>query len=289
VTPIDVLDASAVDGIASLCARALERPPTADELVGGLFAPDQPALVRGDPTVGVVASVASPAGGYVRLLAVDPAAQGRGHGGRLLRAAEEDLQRGRHEPTIITVGADPPYYLFPGVETSQTSMLCLLERRRYERQEANFNMDVDLGSLPPLPAEQRGAGPTLAGPADRDEVDLWMAANWDNWRPEALRALDNGTLLIDRDDAGLTGFCAWDVNRGGLLGPVAVRLDLIGQGRGVPLLLGALHRMREAGRDRAEVSWVGPIGPYAKVGATIGRVFFVFRKTIKTPTKAGSS
>jgi GNAT superfamily N-acetyltransferase len=288
VTTIDTLDASAVDAIAALCARALDRPPTADELIGGLFAPDQPAIVRGDPGVGVVVSVASADGGYVRLLVVDPAEQGKGHGKRLLQAAEEDLQAARDGPTVITVGADAPYYLFPGVETTQTAMLCLLEQRRYLRQEANFNMDIDLGALPPEPAPVAGRGPMLAGPSDRDEVESWMAANWDNWRPEALRALDKGTLLIDRDEAGLTGFCAWDVNRGGLLGPVAVRLDLIGRGYGVPLLLGALHRIRAAGRARVEVSWVGPIGPYAKVGATVGRVFFVFRKTLNPPTKAAS-
>jgi N-acetylglutamate synthase-like GNAT family acetyltransferase len=284
-TPTDVLDVGAVEAIAHLCVRGLERPPTASELAGALFAPDQPAVVRGDPSVGVVATVATDAGGNVRLLVVDPSGQGHGHGGRLLHAAEQDLRAGRAQATTVTVGADPPYYLFPGVETSQTAMLCLLEKRRYQRHEANFNMDVDLRTLPPEPAAT-GSGPRLAKASDRGEVDGWMAANWDNWRPEALRALDQGTLVIDRDDDGLTGICAYDVNRAGLVGPVAVRLDLIGKGRGEPLLLNALHRLRAAGNDRTEVSWVGPIGPYARVGATIGRVFFVFRKTFKPRSEA---
>jgi len=43
----------------------------------------------------------------------------------------------------------------------------------------------------------------------------------------------------------------------------------------------ALRRMRDAGRRHIEVAWVGPIGPYARVGGTIGRVFFVYRKTIE--------
>jgi len=62
---------------------------------------------------------------------------------------------------------------------------------------------------------------------------------------------------------------------------VAVRLELIGRGAGVAVLHYALHRMRDAGRGRIEVAWVGPIVPYARVGGTIGRVFFVYRKTIE--------
>jgi N-acetylglutamate synthase-like GNAT family acetyltransferase len=250
-------------------------------VVGTLFTPEQPAVVRGDPDVGVVASVAPLAdgsGASVRLLAVDPSCQGRGVGTSLLAAAEDDVSGGAtgDGSVTVTVGADGPYFLFPGVETTQTAMVCLLEERHYQRGEANFNMDVDLGSLRPDPG-----GTLLAGPDDRDEVDAWLATHWANWQPEALRALDKGTLLIERDAAGISAFCAWDVNRQGLVGPVAVRGDLIGKGRGVSVLLGALHRIRAAGRDQVEVCWVGPVIPYARQGATIGRVFFVYRKKLR--------
>ena len=274
-TPLDVLDVSACDAIAELCARALARPPARDELAGSLFTSEQPATVRGDPEVGVVASVISDAGGNVRLLVVDPEHQRRGHGGRLLQAAQSDV-RAAHDTgngVTVTVGADPPYYLFPGVESTQTAMLCLLESRRYAREECNFNMDLDLTAIPPDPCGSET-------PADRDEVEAFTAANWDNWRPEALRAFDKGTLVVGRDAEGITGFCAWDVNRRGLVGPVAVRLSLIGKGAGLPLLLGALHRIRATGATSTEISWVGPIVPYAGVGATVGRVFFVYRKKL---------
>lgn len=276
MTPLERLGISDTQAIADLCARSLARPPNADELRDGLFAPDQPAVVRGDPEVGVVAAVPSEAGGSIRLLVVDPRRQREGHGSRLLRAAEADLRDGRHGKTVVTVGADAPYYLFAGVETTQTPMLCLLERHHYSRHEANYNMDVVLTDLPPDPG-----GPAIATAEDRDEVDAFMAAHWANWRLEVLRALGKGTLLIDRDGEGISGFCAWDVNRRGLLGPVAVRLDLLGKGAGIPLLVGALHRMRAAGMTEIEVSWVGPILPYARVGGTIGRVFFVYRKTVE--------
>ncbi len=154
-------------------------------------------------------------------------------------------------------------------------MLCLLERCRYQRHEANFNVTVDLSDLPPDPG-----GSAIATAGERDEVASWMGEHWANWRPEVLRALDKGTLLISRDDRGISGFCAWDVNRAGLLGPVAVRPGIIGRGAGVPLLVGALHRMRDAGAAEIEVSWVGPLVPYARVGGEVGRVFFVYRKRL---------
>jgi GNAT superfamily N-acetyltransferase len=176
----------------------------------------------------------------------------------------------------VTVGADAPYFLFPGVETSQTAMLCLLERHHYTRAEANFNMAVDLEALPADPG-----GTELAVASDRTEVEVWMGAHWSNWAAEALRALDHGSLVLSRGDEGITGFCAYDVNRRGLLGPVAVRPDLIGKGVGEALVLGALHRMRAGGRREAEVVWVGPIVPYARVGGVVSRVFFVYRKRLQ--------
>jgi GNAT superfamily N-acetyltransferase len=275
VTSAEILDATAVDAIAALCARSLERPPSAAELGACLFALDEEAIVRGDPSVGVVVSVRTEAGGSVRLLVVDPAHQRQGHGSRLLDAAEADLLAGR-DSAVVTVGADAPFYLFAGVETTQLAMLCLLERRHYSRHEANYNMDIDLATLPPeLP------GPVLAGPTDRDEVAEFLSSQWPDWRLEALKALDHGTLMIDRDDAGISAFCAWDVNRAGLLGPVAVRPELMGKGAGVGVLVNALHRMRDAGWSRIEVSWVGPILPYARVGGTVGRVYFVYRRTVR--------
>jgi GNAT superfamily N-acetyltransferase len=274
MTPLDLLDRDDNEAIAGLCQRSLADAPTADELAGALFAPDQPATVRGDPAVGVVATVVGDGQGYVRLLVVDPAHRGKGHGHALLEAAEADLAG---QPSV-TVGADAPYFLFPGVETTEIGMLTLLERHHYERIEANFNMGVDLTRLAPDPG-----GYTLASPAERDEVDAWMSSNWSNWRLEVLRALDKGSLLLARDERGISAFCAYAVNRGGLLGPVASRFDLMGKGVAAPLILGALHAMRAEGRDRAEVVWVGPIVPYARVGATVSRIFFVYRRPLPQP------
>ena len=210
----------------------------------------------------------------MRLIAVDPAHRGRGLGRALLAAAEADLRAAG--ATRVTVGADAPYYLWPGVDTRELEAICLLERARYTRVEANVNMDVDLGAIPPDPGGWR-----IAGPGDRDAVDEWAATHWAFWRDEMVRAVDQRGLVVADDDRGLAAVCAVDVNRAGLVGPVAVRPDLLGRGVGVAPLVGALHHLRAAGRRHAEVAWVGPVVPYARVGATIGRVFLVYRKELR--------
>jgi GNAT superfamily N-acetyltransferase len=262
-----------IPAVAALAARALVDPPTESELRAALTAADQPATVRGDPATGVVATVTTFDQGFVRFLAVDPAARRRGLGRALLAAAEGDLRDAGAR--TVTVGSDAPHYLWAGVDTRELGAICLLERARYQRVDANFNMDVDLTRLPPDPGGWR-----VATAADRDTVDTWSARHWDFWRTEMLRALDQGGLVVADVGDDIAAVCAHDVTRAGFVGPVAVRPDLMGRGVGVAPLLGALHEMHRAGRTHAEVSWVGPVVPYARVGATIGRVFLVYRKDL---------
>lgn len=283
-TPTDELllaGSGVLDAVAALCARSLPDPPMVSELASTLLHPDQPVVARGDPTVGVVVTcsgvpgVSPPDAGFVRLLVVDPAARRQGHGIALLAAGETDLRdRGA---ASVTVGADAPFFLWPGAPATGTALLCLLERQRYERGEANLNMDVDLDAVP-----ADAGGWEAPGPAGREEVQAWARRHWVNWAPELAKAADQDGLTVARDaDGEIVAACAHDVNRRGLLGPVAVRPDLIGRGLGVAPLLGALHRMRAAGQRRAEVTWVGPLRPYARIGATLGRVFLVYRKTLR--------
>jgi predicted N-acetyltransferase YhbS len=266
--------------VTALCARSLVDPPTAEELERTLFAPEQPATVRGDPDVGLIATVAGLAAtggtdrGFVRIIVVAPEHRGRGVGRELLALGEEDLRAAGLGS--VTIGADGPFYLWPGVEAGETALLCLLERTKYHRAEANFNMDLDLSTIAPDPG-----GWTLATAADRDEIGEWAERHWAWWALELLRATDRNTLVITRDADGISAVCAYDVNRAGWVGPVAVRPDLMGRGVGAAPLLGALHRMRAGGCERVEIGWVGPVVPYARVGATLGRVFFVHRKELR--------
>jgi GNAT superfamily N-acetyltransferase len=274
-TPVRA-DRSDLEEIAQLCHHAIALPPTAKELDDALFAAEQPATVFAIPERGVAAVVECDDGPHLRLLAVHPSARGQGLGHHLLQAAEDWARAEGHE-TLVT-GADPPYFLWPGVPSSETALHCLLERRHYARAETNFNMHVDLSKIPDDPG-----GSHLAGAVDRAEVDAFMSNHWSNWRLEVLRALDKGNLVIERaesGDGGISAFCAFEVNRKGLLGPVAVRPDLMGRGMGKAVLLSALHELRRRGADDVSVVWVGPIVPYAAVGGKVTDVFFVYRKKL---------
>ncbi len=273
MTSLPVLDHASLSGIAGLCRRGIPNPPSIDELEGALFAPAQPAVIRGDPDVGVVATVEGDSGAHMRLIVVDPEARGQGHGHALVLAAHEDARALGHR--TITVGADAPYFLWPGAPTDSTALLCLLERHRYQRVETNFDMTIDLAAIPDDPG-----GHAVATPAVHDEIEQWSATHWQHWRAEVLRALEKGNLVIARDDAGISAICAFEVNRTGFLGPVASRPDLIGKGAGRRVLLGALHELRRRGRESIDVVWVGPIVPYAALGGRVTNVYFVYRREL---------
>src|SRR4051794_28269021 len=113
MTDLPRLDRGALDDITALCHRSIDRPPSADELDVALFGADQPAIVRGDPRVAVVATVSGDHGAHVRLLVVDPNERKRGLGHALVRAAEADGRDLGH--SSMTTGADAPFYLWPGV------------------------------------------------------------------------------------------------------------------------------------------------------------------------------
>ncbi len=62
VTGLPRLERSSLPAILELCRRGIRNPTgvdalTLEELEGALFAPEQPAVIRGDPAVGVVATV----------------------------------------------------------------------------------------------------------------------------------------------------------------------------------------------------------------------------------------
>jgi GNAT superfamily N-acetyltransferase len=266
---LPVVGPEALEEIALLCARSMPRPPSVPELRRTLFAEDQPAVVRYASGEGVVAAVPGGDEGSIRLLVLDAAHRGRGLGHELLRAAEKDLE----DASVITVGADAPYFLLPGVPVEETSLCCLLESHHYTREETNYNIDMPLDHLPPDP--ELALDPRAD---ERPELDRWMARHWPNWRAEVMRAFDQETLVLGRDGDDITGFCAYNVNRSGTLGPIASRPDLIGRGAGTPLLLGALHRLRAMGNQAIEVLWVGPMVPYARLGGRVGRLFFVYRR-----------
>jgi GNAT superfamily N-acetyltransferase len=267
--PLPKVGRQALKDISALVARSISQPFTEEEIAKALFAEDQPAVVRFDPALGVVASIRDGDSGHVRLFCVAPEARGKGLGHALVETVEADLK----EANVITYGADPPYFLFPGVPVSETGLCYLLERHHYSREEANYNVVVNLSEIP--------NGPSQGEPADmseREAVSSWADEHWPNWRQEFLRALDQGSLWVVRDNDGYSGLCAFDVNRSATLGPIASRPDLMGKGASRGLLTGVLQHMREMGYPTIEVLWVAPLVPYVRVGGVIGQVYFVYRK-----------
>jgi predicted N-acetyltransferase YhbS len=111
-------------------------------------------------------------------------------------------------------------------------------------------------------------------------VDLCRRAFAPAWRKEAARGIDHGAChgAFDADGA-LLGFAAHSVNRAGWFGPTGVDPDRQRGGIGGPLLAACLEDLRIAGFERCEISWIGPIGFYAKAaGAEIGRTFRIVAK-----------
>lgn len=262
--------------VASLCRRSLREELTEHEIRAALHDEHQDVWLGGDSQEGVVAITrAGDDGnvGFIRLLVVDPSVRRRGIGSHLLRLVEEELC----DVDEISVGADAPHYLFPGVDTRDFDLMCLLEKHRYRRKEANLNLRLTLATLQDIPSD----GVALAAERDRDAVLTFAETHWPRFRDELPRALRNGTLVIAEDELGLAGFCAHSVGRRAWIGPAAVRPDLLGQGIGRSLVAGAAHDIHRLGwQDHMQIEWVGPLRPYASIGATLEATYIAYRKDL---------
>ena len=276
VTDLPVVTASALPGIAALCARAVTQPFSDEELAKALFSPEQPATVRFAPGVGMVATVASgrrvapPAGGGpVGASPGDrptaPPGGGAGPGG-----GEGDHDRAKRRTSCIPASRAPR-----------------LASARCSRTRSHVGGDQLQRRGPPGRPARRAARRRRRWPRGPRGGRRLARAALAHSAPGG-SALDQGTLLLTRDASGIAGFCAFDVNRARTLGPIASRPDLIGAGASRGLLVSALLRMRDRGYETIEVLWVGPLVPYAAVGGRIGATFFVYRKRRPAPEQSGS-
>jgi GNAT superfamily N-acetyltransferase len=263
-----------VERLAALCARASADPPDADELRLALGDDEQPAWVAGDCRTGAVVVTRGGDTGYVRLLAVDPPARRHGLGSALLAAAERELAG----CAAIEAGGDVPFYLHPGVPVDDLAAMCLFEKHRFQRAGLRLNLAVDPRSVPATDTSAVRPAQSADGPA----VRRFCVAHWPDYGAEAARALARGTLLIRTNATGeLTGLCAHSVSRKGWLGPVAVRPDLVGHGHGTALVTAAVEQLAAGGHTGdVVVEWVGPLRPYARLGARVHRAYAAYRKEL---------
>jgi len=231
-----------------------------------------PGAVLGDE-VGAVSVAVRDGIGAVQLLAVHPDARREGRGRRLLdEATAWAFDNGAG---FVTIGAAPPWYLWPGIDLRWTAGLVLAESAGFVDRGAALNLSC--------PTSVRIAPPD--GVAVRRVVDdadaaavvaLCQRAFAPAWQHEARRGIDHGAChgAFDATSGELLGFAAHSVNRAGWFGPTGVDPERQRGGIGGPLLAACLHDLRVAGFERCEIAWIGPVGFYAKAAnAEIGRVF----------------
>lgn len=248
-----------------------------DDLLGVCWDQDEgPTVVLGDE-VGAVSAAVRHGVGAIQLLAVTPAARREGRGRALLD--ESTSWAFDNGAGWLTIGAAPPWYLWPGIDVRWTAGLVLAESAGFTDQGAALNMSCPTSVRIPPPD-----GVTIRRIVEDDDaaavIELCRRAFAPAWRKEATRGIEHGACHAAFDDSGtLLGFATHSVNRAGWFGPTGVDPERQRGGVGGPLLAACLQDLRVAGLDRCEISWIGPVGFYAKAaGAEISRTFRIVSK-----------
>jgi mycothiol synthase len=211
---------------------------------------------------------------WILLLAVVPERQRHGRARALVdEAADYAREQGAIE---LHLGNAIPRYVWPGVDFRFTAALSLFEACGFESYGDTFNMSIPTAYRAPAPA-----GVTVE--RERGKGSLGLArAHFPHWEDEVTRAVEHGVCFAARDADGATlGFGCHSVNRHALIGPMAT--DPTRQRGGIGnAVLGALcgDIARTHGVAETDVSWVGPVGFYAKAGAHVSRVFRLAKLTL---------
>src|SRR5262249_637196 len=148
------------------------------------------------------------------LTVVHPDHQARGLGKELVQAVC-DRARGAGARDVLLASAIPRY-LWPGVDTANTRAGMLLESPGFEREWVGINMAIPTSSRRSPPDGITVEAETGDGAHD------FAADAFPHWVPELDRAVELGTAVAARDEAGRTvGFACHSVNRAGWIGPMA--------------------------------------------------------------------
>ncbi|MEO8844712.1 MAG: GNAT family N-acetyltransferase [Kofleriaceae bacterium] len=281
-----------------------------------LFGPGPAGVARafgawdGDALVGVAAISAR----YLRVLAVAPAARGRGAGSALLEACERGA-RDAGEPRLRALD-QPGNYLAPGIDERNVDTIAWLEKRGWRRDgdprsnvliAVRDNPRVTVERAEELAAAARARGYELRR-ARQPEYELLQAVQTEfgnAWPFEV--ALATGlrlhepftarTVATSQSFKGPSGvhvalldgsycaFAAHDGNNRGLgwFGPTGTWPAHRGKGLGEALLLACLVDVA-ADHERCEVAWIGPRPFYEKAAGIVEDRRFVAMGTVAMGT-----
>lgn len=263
------------DRILSLVAAALPGEDLQDDdVVANLFDDPDPVCILGaDDGSGFVAGVVRGQTAHVQLLAVDPSRHRQGIGTALVGAFESwAFDASGPAVTAVVVGAGAPFYLFAGVDVRATAALCLFEALGYRARGAELNLSFASRFRAPTPA-----GVEVRRVLEEDDVRRtisFVGAHWPNWVAETERGIEHGACHVALSGDDVIAFGCHSVNRLGWLGPIGTDPTRRAAGVGTTLLSVIAKDVMAAGIDTVEVSWIGPIGFYAKAaGASVSRVF----------------
>jgi GNAT superfamily N-acetyltransferase len=256
-------------------------PPTTRDIERSLIRDSDQLCLLGPRGRGAAVAVPRWGSAALKYLAVPAPDRRQGIGGALLD--EVALWAKDNGYGNLLTGLASPGYLWPGVEIGLTTMETFLAGRGYRVVMWAVNQLVD---LPP----RVSAGQARVARADELElVTAFCRDHYPNWEIEARWSFDERApkCAVWIEDGALLGFACWSVTREGWFGPMATRPDLregaSRRGIGTGTLAVALAGLAAEGRDRAEISWVGPERFYAKVaGARTHRAFRVFQKQLSS-------
>ena len=204
--------------------------------------------------------------GWITLVVVDPAAQGKGVGKRLVVDAI-NVARVQNAGQVLLASA-VPRYLWPGVDVHNTRANMLFETCGFERDWVGTNMAISTSyrRVPP-------SGVVVERETGTDSRDFAQHA-YAHWVPELDRAVALGTAFAARDAAGRTvAFGCHSVNRFGWIGPMATDPGLQHGGVGSAIVSAICADLEARGCATGEISWVSNFRFYGKCGAQISRVF----------------
>jgi len=296
------LERDALAAASALLGRAcpFDRGATivAEEKLFGA-SPHGPGAAYGAWEEGRLVGVAVVSARWLRLLAVDSPAHGRGVGTALLARATAHARAGGER--VVRTSDQPGNYLTPGVDARDHETLAWLERRGFARVGARESWRVGLAGNPLVSPERaaafeadlrtRGYAVRRAAAADAPSLLPWLAAHFtDGWAFEVGRALELEPpavhVAVRETQGALVAFAAHDGNNRGLgeFGPAGTLPAHRGQGLGAALLVRSLLDVAAAGHADSVIPWVGPGEHYRRaVGAVPDRRFAVLERAPVAP------